>query len=150
MALSIYKSGQGYWTRMLTAGGCGAIILCGVLWLWGRMETLTVRGSSTGDPSLWDRFMNVVAGNIIYCQSGMAVVMILVFGGLVYWLLNKPNIADFMIATEVEMKKVNWPSKKEIIGSTWVVICGTLILAGFLFFINIGFAALFKKIGVLM
>ncbi len=79
----------------------------------------------------------------------MAVGVIAIFGIIVFFILNKPRIADFMIATEAEMKKVNWPSKKEIIGSTWVVICGTVFIAVLLWLINLGFAWLFTKINLL-
>lgn len=128
MGLSIYKSGQGYWTRMLSAVGAGTIVLAGVAWMWDRLNSMP---------------------NPIYYQAGMAVGVILVFGGLLYWLLNKPRVADFMIATEAEMKKVNWPTRKEIIGSTWVVICGTFLIAGLLFVIDLAFGALFLEMGVL-
>jgi preprotein translocase subunit SecE len=48
---------------------------------------------------------------------------------LMLWLVNKPNVADFMIASEGEMKKVNWSSKQEIIVSTTVVIAVVVIMA---------------------
>jgi len=70
-------------------------------------------------------------------------------GILLFWLLNKPNVADFMIATEAEMKKVNWPSKKQVIELTWVVICGTFLMAALLFVVDLGFGAMFIEIGVL-
>jgi preprotein translocase SecE subunit len=47
------------------------------------------------------------------------------------------------------MKKVNWPSKREIIGSTWVVIAGTIMLAALLWVVNLMFGALFQLIGIL-
>lgn len=133
MALSIYKSGQGYYTRMLSAVGVGVIVLSGVAWLWEKMTTIDT----------------IPRDQQLYYQGGMAVAVIAFFGAIVYFLLNKPRIADFMIATEAEMKKVNWPSKKEIIGSTWVVICGTAFIAILLWLINLGFAELFIRIGVL-
>ena len=34
MALAIYKPGQGYWTRMLSAVGMGILVLAGAYWLW--------------------------------------------------------------------------------------------------------------------
>ena len=48
---------------------------------------------------------------------------------LVMWMVNKPNVADFMIAAEGEMKKVNWSSRQEIAVSTIVVISVVVILA---------------------
>jgi len=130
MAFAIYKPGQGYWTRVLTAVGAGTIVLTGALWIAERLSGLP-------------------EGSQLYWQAGVAVAIVAVFGSVIYYLLNKPNIVDFMIATEAEMKKVNWPSRKEIIGSTVVVISGTLILAALLFVINLGFGWFFQEIGVL-
>ncbi len=48
---------------------------------------------------------------------------------LMLWLVNKPNIADFMISAEGEMKKVNWSSRQEIVVSTVVVIAVVVITA---------------------
>jgi len=67
----------------------------------------------------------------------------------IYLVLNRPRVVDFMIAVEAEMKKVNWPSKKEVIGSTWVVILGTLLIALLLFVINFLFGSFFIWIKIL-
>jgi len=133
MALPIYKSGQGYWTRVLSAVGAATLILAGAAWLYAKIVPM---------------FFGEL-DKAIYIQAGTAAGVIVVFGLLVYWLLNKPRIVDFMIAVEAEMKKVNWPSKKEIIGSTWVVICGTLLIAALLFAINLAFTWLFTTIKIL-
>jgi preprotein translocase subunit SecE len=133
MGLSFYKPGQGYYTRMLSAVGVGVIVLSGVGWLWEKMPTIDA----------------IPTKQMLYYQAGMAVTVIAVFGIIVYFVLNRPRIADFMIATEAEMKKVNWPSKKEIIGSTWVVICGTAFITVLLFVVDIGFTALFRYVGIL-
>lgn len=128
MALAIYKPGQGYYTRTLTAAGAGTLVLAGVAWLWDQLSQLP---------------------NPTYYQAGMAVGVIAFFAGLLYWLLNKPRVADFMIATEAEMKKVNWPTRREIVGSTWVVICGTFLIAALLFVIDLFFGWVFLVTGVL-
>jgi preprotein translocase subunit SecE len=130
MAFAIYKSGQGYWTRTMTAVGVGILVLTGVKWLW---DELTV----------------VQRWPAIYVQAITAVAVIAVFGALTFFVLNKPRIADFMIATEQEMKKVNWPSRKEIIGSTWVVIVGVFLFATILFVVDLIFLELFRSIGIL-
>ncbi|MEO0588828.1 MAG: preprotein translocase subunit SecE, partial [Planctomycetota bacterium] len=130
--MSLYKPGQGYYTRWLSAAGFGAIVLAGVAWLWGRF-------------TVW-----LDAENMLYWQGGMAAGTILVFGLLFYYLfgVNK-RIVQFCIDTEAEMNKVNWPSRKEVIGSTLVVIGGTFIMAGLLFVVDIVFAIFFQWIGVL-
>ena len=130
-SFSIYKPGQGYWTRVLSALGAGVLVLAGVAWLWNELSVIRD-----------DNYR-------LYVQAGVAVGVILFFGGLLWWVLNNARIVDFMIATESEMRKVNWPTRREIIGSTWVVICGTMLMATTLFVVDVAFALLFRSIGVL-
>ncbi|MEQ9455462.1 MAG: preprotein translocase subunit SecE [Phycisphaeraceae bacterium] len=130
MAFSLYKPGQGYYTRLLSAIGAGTLVLCGIAWVWGKMS---------GIPS----------DTRVFWQAGMAFAAVMFFGMLLYWIFNKPAVAEFMIATEAEMKKVNWPSRREIVGSTIVVISGTLIFAAFLLSADVAFSWLFQEIGVL-
>ncbi|MBI1827694.1 MAG: preprotein translocase subunit SecE [Planctomycetes bacterium] len=54
-----------------------------------------------------------------------------------------------MIATEGEMKKVNWSSRREVVGSTKVVILFSMAMALYLFVVDIVFQTLFQAIGVL-
>jgi len=68
---------------------------------------------------------------------------------LSWYLMNKPSNADFLIATDSEMKKVNWTSRKELIGSTKVVILFMFLIAILLFVIDILFGYLFYGITVL-
>ena len=133
MGLSIYKPGQGYYTRMVSAAGFGALILAGAGWIYQELTTLT-------DP---------FGISTQYFRSGVAVAVILGFGGALYWVLNKPNVVDFMIATEAEMKKVHWPTKRQIFNNTMVVIIGTLILAFLLTVFDLSFSTFFKSINLL-
>lgn len=75
-----------------------------------------------------------------------AVVMAVVAWRLTY-VSRGPS--DFLIATEGEMKKVSWSTKREIIGSTKVVIVFTVLMALFLFVVDVIFKAFFSYIGVL-
>jgi preprotein translocase subunit SecE len=43
------------------------------------------------------------------------------------------KIAKFLTESKTELKKVTWPSREEVKGSTLVVIVLTGILAGFIF-----------------
>jgi preprotein translocase subunit SecE len=125
----MHKPGQGKWTRGVTAAGVGVIVAFGIHWLLEELKG--------------------VAGINEFVLAGIAVLIVALFGALTWWLLNKPVIVDFMIATESEMRKVNWPTRKEIIGSTWVVIIGTFLVTTFLFIIDFSFAALFTLLKVI-
>lgn len=126
----MYKPGQGKWVRGLSAAGIALLVAFGVFWFMSEL----------------DKF---VSENKEYWQGGFAVGIVAFFAVFTWWLLNKPRVADFMIATETEMRKVNWPGKKEILGSTWVVIAGTLMIVAVLFVVDLGFATFFQKIGIL-
>ena len=133
MSLSIYKPGQGYWTRVLSAVGAGVVVCVLLAWILNELA------GGVDD----EKTRRIV-------QSIVAVVMLGGFGGIGYWVMNKPRIGDFLIATDSEMRKVNWPGRREIVGSTWVVICGTLLMAALLWVVDLGFAWLFQEIGILV
>jgi preprotein translocase SecE subunit len=130
---AVYKKGQGYWTRLMSGIGYGTVVLMGAAWLAG-----VLRGVRIGDVQP------------IYVSAAGAVLLTAVLGWLGYWLIGlKPRMVDFMIATEGEMKKVNWSTRREILGSTWVVI-GMTVLVGFLCFLfDQGFILFFRAINVL-
>ena len=67
-------------------------------------------------------------------------------GLLIFWLVNKPSIADFMVAAESEMKKVSWSSRKEITVSTIIVIVLVILLASFLGVTDLSFRMFFDKL----
>jgi len=131
--MSVYKPGQGYYTRAGTVVGVSIISLLGILWAWEYMQA-------------W-RIGNV---NPLYVATGGAIVI----GGIVtfatYMLVFvKPKPVDFLIATEGEMKKVNWSTRREVIGSTGAVIVTAIAIAVFCYVIDIGFFAFFRAIKVL-
>lgn len=69
--------------------------------------------------------------------GGIVAAVVLVVGAYIaYWLTGtKVSTVEKLIATDYEMRKVNWSTPKEIFGSTWVVIgaCALLSLALYLF-----------------
>ncbi len=132
----IYKKGQGYWTRMCTAG---AALLIGLLTARFLYQQLPVVLGSMGVDQSKTRSI------AIYIIAGLFAA----YGLLVFWLMNKPTNADFLIATDSEMKKVNWTSRKELIGSTKVVIIFMFLIALLLFLFDIIFGYLFYAINVL-
>jgi preprotein translocase SecE subunit len=65
----------------------------------------------------------------MYIQYCVPLAVFLVGAYFIFILVNKERFADFLIATESEMKKVSWSSKQELIGSTTVVIVTVVVLA---------------------
>jgi len=128
----MYKKGQGYYTRVGTAIGAGILAL-------GFADF--VHGQLNFDPS-W------TPG--IWIKNGIPVLALVGLGLLIYWLVCvKRSSCDFLIATDGEMKKVNWTSRKEIIAATKVVILVTLLTAVILFAVDWLFMEFFQLIDVL-
>jgi preprotein translocase SecE subunit len=149
----IYKKGQGYWTRMGTVIGAGVMIALIINFLYTNMPTW-VRPAFDNSAQLSDvaaknaavAHASAVARNITIasCAAFLAATALLVF-----WLMNKPSNADFLIATDSEMKKVNWTSRRELIGSSKVVIIFMLLMAVYLFANDVIFGYLMYLIKVL-
>ncbi len=128
----IYKKGQGYYTRVGTAVGGGLLVLAGGHFVWSSL--------TFDENSVLGMWMQVV----------IPLVVILTLGVLLFWIVGvHRRSCDFMIATEGEMKKVNWTTKRQLKASTIVVIVATLIMASLLFIVDLGFMNFFSWIGVL-
>jgi preprotein translocase subunit SecE len=132
---TLYKRGQGYWTRVGTVIGAAIIGIFTAYNLYAYVPTF-----------LPERVPPAVGTRI---GLGVAVGFAVGFAWLCWHLLNKPTNADFLIATDSEMKKVNWTSRRELIGSTKVVIAFMFLTALFLFLCDNIFVFLMKQIGVL-
>lgn len=75
-----------------------------------------------------------VSGGAKYVINGVPALLFAAVGTVFYWLLNKRRAVDFLIATESELKKVSWSSRKEVAGSTLVVIVTIILMGLFLYF----------------
>ncbi|MFN7022034.1 MAG: preprotein translocase subunit SecE [Phycisphaerales bacterium] len=224
----LYKPGQGYWVRVITAAVIGVIAFATAGWLMAQMNVLSTKfpvrswvselaNVTGGVPAVGDRvtLVRVVDGGAsparvlgtaqiteydasasvvnlgrferaepdarpedattieaadgqgfkarvrnsvrglppvraIYLQGGAAAVALLA-GALVafYFCGSKPQTSDFLISTDMEMKKVNWSTRKDITTSTIVVVAAAFLLSGVLLMIDIAFQWFFRGVGVL-
>ncbi|MGD9693518.1 MAG: preprotein translocase subunit SecE [Phycisphaerales bacterium] len=218
MALGVYKPGQGYWTRVLTAVGLGALALSGALWLYDQMgafpvpqstwalrvttqdgapaqgQALTLFADAAGTQPIGTATIESVdtarrevsigsiqttgdatplsiqrveaaegafrAGvserrgrpdfSVTYLQAGAAAIVIVLAAVFVYWVVAlRPKANEFLISVDNEMRKVNWSTRREIIGSTWVVIAVSFSIAATLFVVDNLFSTFFRWVGVL-
>jgi len=120
VALSFYKPGQGRYVRLGTAGAAGVV---------GLLLGYYVRG-------LLARHLPEDFAYGTYVMYAVPALMLAVIALLAVKYLNQQRAADFLIATESEMKKVSWSSKAEVLGSTMVVIVTVIILAAFIFLVD--------------
>lgn len=127
-----YKPSQGQYVRWGTVAGAGLITIASGLYLRSRLGVLESNAT------------------VEWMKTILPLALIAILAGFIYWLVGRNRgSVDFMIATEGEMKKVNWSTKREIIGSTRVVIFTLLALALVLFVVDVFFMVLFSSIGVL-
>jgi preprotein translocase SecE subunit len=234
MGIGLYKPGQGYWVRVMSAAFAGIIVLIACAWLWNMLATVqlptptwsmnvvspagqtaigeaapgqqvvfsgevtdptkappeiataevaSLQPSTTTGQTLVVRKMTfklkfdqsqirsvamapgatgTLKANVVgtpqgkpifdglYLQAG-GVTLLIVLGGVIVYLFvgARPSTVEFLIATDGEMKKVNWSTKKDIIGSTQVVIMWSVLLVGGLFLVDLLFSTVFRLIGVL-
>ncbi|MDY6912988.1 MAG: preprotein translocase subunit SecE [Planctomycetota bacterium] len=102
-----------------------------------------------GAYALSEKLGAYVSTQVTVMRFGLPLLVLIGLGIFMFWMVNRPKSADFLIATEGEMKKVSWSSRKEISGSTKVVIITTFILASILFGVDMMFTWLFGKLGIM-
>ncbi len=128
----IIKPGQGLHVRWGTALGAGALALAFANFVWDRARVFAVIDNSDAVHTL------------------IPVVVLVAAAYLIFWIVGRsPRAVDFMIATEGEMKKVNWSTRREVWGATRVVIVTLFALAMILAIVDAVFIVFFSKIGVL-
>jgi preprotein translocase SecE subunit len=86
----------------------------------------------------------------VYLQAGVSGVLVLVGCFFLYRLVGaSPKSVDFLVATDSEMKKVNWSTRQVIQDSTMVVIGATFLIGGYIFISDFGLSKIMEIIGVL-
>lgn len=128
MVFDIYKRGQGKNTRLCSAFAVALIAGLGCLRLFSKLEAAS--WGLSNKTTMWIATM---------VPAGLFVALAL----LIFWLVNKSSIADFMIAAEGEMKKVSWSSRQEITASTIIVIVVVIVMAVLLGTTDFGFRLFF-------
>ena len=133
---TIHKKGQGYWTRMGTAVAAALLAALTAYNIYIYLPLLINLGAGAEDR---ERTVAAVVAAVFFAA----------FAFFAWRMMNKPSNVDVLVATDSEMKKVNWTSRKDLIGSTKVVIVFMFLIAFILFAIDIIFSYFFYLIGVL-
>lgn len=112
MFIEKYKWGQGKDTRLYSAV---AVALISAIGCWRLYDKLRASMDVTRPLELW---LSVTI------PLGLFAVIVVAL----YWLVNRPSVADFLIAAEGELKKVSFSSRREIAVSTFVVIIVVVLM----------------------
>ena len=132
---ALYKPGQGTYVRWGTAIGVGAIAVFGAAFVGEQMRLFTQGMSEQVE---------------FIVKTLVPVALIAVAAYFIFWGVGQNHrVVEFMIATEGEMKKVNWSTRREIWGATRVVIFTVFALAIILAVVDFLFIVFFSGIGVL-
>ena len=128
---SLYKSGQGTYVRWGTALGTGVIVVGAAQFLYEQLYAL--------ENTRWQIW-----------QILIPVIVLVALAYVTFWMVGRKRaMVDFMIATEGEMKKVNWSSRQEVIGATKVVIVTMLLMGLLLFIADMICILVFSGIGII-
>jgi preprotein translocase SecE subunit len=129
----IYKEGQGKWARGLLA----FVVALGAIFAVASLhDTLPVRERYLIPGLSW-------SFDYRFIFEAPILIGALILG---VWLYNRPETADFLIDTETELKtKVTWPSRKEEVNASTVVVI-TVLVMGLLVFTEDSFLAWVQKL----
>jgi preprotein translocase subunit SecE len=131
ICVGIYKRSQGRITRQVTFGALALIFAVGFHSLYLMLD------NSAAEKAVW---------GIEYWLPG---ILVAVCWWISYRLVNLPSFADFLIAVEAELNKVSWPTRSELIRSSFVVLICLLLFAALIFGFDLIWHAIFKYFGIL-
>ena len=127
----IYKEDQGKISRVILV----TVIMLGAVFALNQLHGFL--GANTGDDRNLQGLIDEqgrLKGVGIDWRYLVHAPLILLASLFAFRQFNRPKTADFLIETENELKsKVTWPSRKEEVNATIVVVVAVLILSIFIF-----------------
>lgn len=157
-----YKPNQGRKVRRATTLGLLIMAGCGV-WTLLHHGTLEAAGSKdlkfdvpfTQRTIVNDKGESVVVPLAITLLPDIRYTIPIILIAATIWfsfrLVNWPTFADFLIATEGELNKIAWPTRRSLWQDTIVVLATVIIMTLFLFFVDVAWGKILgnKWIGIL-
>jgi preprotein translocase SecE subunit len=135
-----YKGNQGVRVRRGTILALLAVFFCGVYVLYDGW--LKARRGEASD-WLWHLPFTAQEDSHLYVpiMHKVSVVVPILLIALSVWaawrVVNWPTFADFLIATEAEMNKVSWTTRRRLVQDTIVVLVTVFLFTAFLFLVDI-------------
>lgn len=132
-----YKPNQGVRVRRATLLGLLVLLGAGVLVLHSHSTLYVPSPPAAPEWALQIPFTNWR----IPILPDVEITLPIILGILAFWvsyrIVNWPLFADFLIATEAEVNKISWPTKKSVVQDTIVVLATVFLLTIFLFFTDL-------------
>jgi preprotein translocase SecE subunit len=142
MKFDAYKPGQGRLSRGIAAGGAGVLLLYGCYRAYWFLHSYVWAGTAMGGME--------VPGIGTPLSPGLLITVALVLGSayFVYYALNRPDLADLLIETESEMRKVTWPTLEEAKNSSLVVVVCVVVMALLITVFDMSLHWVFRLVGI--
>lgn len=136
-----YRTDQGRMARMFAFWSLMGLLLFGCAFLY----QIVFNQAEGMRPALGGIVIPIVNVSV----NGAFVVAAAVFAVGAFFLgryQSKPKVADFLIDTESELRKVHWPSWNEVLRSSLVVVGCVLFLMGFLALVDALYGRIFDRL----
>jgi preprotein translocase SecE subunit len=143
-SIGAYKRTQGQRVRRGTLLGIVILVGCGIYSLL-QHNLLPIDAWQVGIPFSGGQTLTLLP------HVRFTVPLLLALAGFwaAYRVVNFPVFADFLIATEAELNKVSWTTRKRLVQDTIVVLVTVVLLTVFLFVVDQIWALVLTKVGVL-
>jgi preprotein translocase SecE subunit len=128
-----YKRNQGVRVRRLTMLGVLLLLGSGIFSMMNSTWLATL-------PDDWTVALPFTAARLPILPDVRYTLPLVFIAGVLwfaYRLVNVPTFADFLVATEAEMNKVSWSTRKQLIRDTIVVLITVAILTVFLLIVDL-------------
>ena len=144
-SIAQYKRSLGRWARRLTILGVLIIGFTGAASLYNQ-SALPAGNWVLNMPFGWSPIV-VMRGT----EDAVLAIIVLLSLWLGWRAVNMPDFAEFLIATEAEMNKVSWSTRKRLMQDTVVVLITTLLMTLFLLVVDLFWGWLLSRqtVGVL-
>jgi len=147
---TIYKGSQGLRVRRGTLVGILILGVCGI-WTLHTHNTLVTYAApaAAGGGNDWVLTIPFTGGYYIPILKDVKFTVPLLLLLLTFWVafraVNFPAFADFLIATEAELNKVSWTTRRRLYQDTIVVLVTVVLLTVFLMVVDIAWGWLLSR-----
>lgn len=132
MNLKIYKPEQGRAVRLAVYLFSLVMVLWGCVNLYHAFPPGGMYEILAGPVDLFGVELSVTP--MLLISGGVFVV----FALALYFFFNWPKMAEFLIETEGELKRVSWPERKEYMGASVAVVVLVVFIVVYLYAVDIG------------